>query len=152
MGGIGGVMDLLVEDGKIVQIGSNIKAEVEQVVDAEGLIVCAGLVDMHVHLREPGFEYKETIETGALAAAKGGFTSIACMPNTKPVIDTPEGIRFILDKAQKACGVNIWPIGAVSRKQYGDELTDAKHSRRRGRWRCRTTACRYRTPTSCGTR
>ena len=126
VGGIGGVMDILAVNGKIVQIGSDIRAEVDQVVDAEGLIVCAGLVDMHVHLREPGFEYKETIETGALAAARGGFASIACMPNTKPVIDTPEGIRFVLEKARAACGVNIWPIGAVSMKQYGGELTDAK--------------------------
>ncbi len=126
VGGIGGVLDLLIEDGKIVQIGSDIKAEADQTIQADGLTVCAGLVDMHVHLREPGFEYKETIETGALAAAKGGFTSVACMPNTKPVIDRPEMVQMIKEKAALACGVNIWPIGAVSMNEYGDELTDAK--------------------------
>lgn len=126
VGGIGGVLDILTEDGKIVQIGSDIAAEPDQVIQAEGLTVCAGLVDMHVHLREPGFEYKETIETGALAAARGGFTSIACMPNTRPVIDTPDRVRLVKEKAAAACGVTIWPIGAVSVSQYGDELTDAK--------------------------
>ena len=126
VGGIGGIMDLLIEDGKIAQIGSDIAAEADRIIHAEGMFVCAGLVDMHVHLREPGFEYKETIETGALAAARGGFTSIACMPNTKPVIDTPEMVGFVKEKASEACGVNIWPIGAVSMSEYGDELTDAK--------------------------
>lgn len=80
VGGIGGIMDVLVEDGKVAVIGSNINEPDARVIDARGLTVCAGLVDMHVHLREPGFEYKETIETGAAAAAHGGFTSIACMP------------------------------------------------------------------------
>ena len=89
VGGIGGIMDVLVEDGKVAVIGSNINEPDARVIDARGLTVCAGLVDMHVHLREPGFEYKETIETGAAAAAHGGFTSIACMPNTRPATDSP---------------------------------------------------------------
>ena len=88
VGGIGGIMDVLVEDGKVAVIGSNINEPDARVIDARGLTVCAGLVDMHVHLREPGFEYKETIETGAAAAAHGGFTSIACMPNTRPATDS----------------------------------------------------------------
>ena len=124
VGGIGGVMDILLEDGKVAVIGSDIGESDAEIIDARGLTVCAGLVDMHVHLREPGFEYKETIETGVAAAARGGFTSIACMPNTKPVTDTPEGIDLVRQKAAQACGVHVWPIGAVSKGQKGEELTD----------------------------
>ncbi len=132
VGGIGGVMDILLEDGKVAVIGSDIRESDAEVIDASGLTVCAGLVDMHVHLREPGFEYKETIETGAAAAARGGFTSIACMPNTRPVTDTPEGIDFVKQKAAAACGVHVWPIGAVSRGQKGEELTDFEALRNAG--------------------
>ena len=124
VGGIGGIMDVLVEDGKVAVIGSNINEPDARVIDARGLTVCAGLVDMHVHLREPGFEYKETIETGAAAAAHGGFTSIACMPNTRPATDSPEQIAFVKQRAAEACGVHVWPIGAVTRGQQGQELTD----------------------------
>ena len=124
VGGIGGVMDILLEDGRVAVIGSDIRESDAEIIDARGLTVCAGLVDMHVHLREPGFEYKETIETGVAAAARGGFTSIACMPNTKPVTDTPEGIDLVRQKAAQACGVHVWPIGAVSKGQKGEELTD----------------------------
>ena len=102
VGGIGGIMDVLVEDGKVAVIGSNINEPDARVIDARGLTVCAGLVDMHVHLREPGFEYKETIETGAAAAAHGGFTSIACMPNTRPATDSPEQIAFVKQRAAEA--------------------------------------------------
>ena len=124
VGGIGGVMDVLLEDGRVAMIGSNISEPDAQVIDASGLVVCAGLVDMHVHLREPGFEYKETIETGAAAAAHGGFTSIACMPNTRPVTDTPERVDYIREKAAQACGVHVWPIGAVTVGESGQELTN----------------------------
>ncbi|MGM9607732.1 MAG: dihydroorotase [Oscillospiraceae bacterium] len=126
VGGIGGVMDILIENGKVVVIGSNLQEPDAQVIDARGLVVSAGLVDMHVHLREPGFEYKETIETGCAAAARGGVTSIACMPNTKPAIDTPELVSFVLEQAKKACGVHVLPIGAVSKGQQGKELTDVE--------------------------
>ena len=124
VGGIGGVMDILLEDGKVAVIGSDIRERDAEIIDARGLTVCAGLVDMHVHLREPGFEYKETVETGAAAAAHGGFTSIACMPNTRPVTDSPEGIDLVKQRAAQACGVHVWPIGAVSKGQKGQELTD----------------------------
>ena len=124
VGGIGGVMDILLEDGKVAVIGSDIRERDAEIIDARGLTVCAGLVDMHVHLREPGFEYKETVETGAAAAAHGGFTSIACMPNTRPVTDSPEGIDLVKQKAAQACGVHVWPIGAVSKGLKGQELTD----------------------------
>ena len=125
VGGIGGVMDLLIEDGRLAVIGSDLRAPDAQVLDARGLTVCAGLVDMHVHLREPGFEYKEDIASGTAAAARGGFTSVACMPNTRPVIDTPEQVRWVLDRAGECCGVRVWPIGAVSMGERGEALTDA---------------------------
>lgn len=130
--GIGGVMDILIEDGKIAVIGSTILDEEAEVIDARGLVVCAGLVDMHVHLREPGFEYKETVETGAAAAAAGGFTAIACMPNTKPATDSPEQIAYVLGKAEQACGVRVLPIGAVTVGQKGRELTDFEALKRAG--------------------
>jgi len=122
--GIGGVMDILIENGKVAVIGSSIHEPEAEVIDAEGLVVCAGLVDMHVHLREPGFEYKETIETGTAAAAQGGFTAVACMPNTRPATDSPEQISYVLAKAGEACGVRVLPIGAVTVGQKGQELTD----------------------------
>ena len=125
VGGIGGVMDILVEDGRVAVIGSELTAPSARVIDARGLTVCAGLVDMHVHLREPGFEYKETIQTGCLAAARGGFTSIAPMPNTRPATDCPERIALVRQKAAQACGVHVWPIGAVTWGQKGQALTDA---------------------------
>lgn len=125
-GGIGGIMDILIEDGKVSVIGSNLRQEGDiQVIDAAGLTVCAGLIDMHVHLREPGFEYKETIATGAKAAAAGGFTAVACMPNTKPVTDNPERVKFILERAAQAQGGSaVWPIAAVTRGEQGESLND----------------------------
>ena len=131
-GGIGGVMDVLIEDGKVVSIGSTILDQDAEVIDARGLVVCAGLIDMHVHLREPGFEYKETIETGTAAAAKGGFTAVACMPNTRPVTDSPEQIDFVLQKAGQACGVRVLPVGAVTQGQKGEALTDFEALKKAG--------------------
>ena len=124
VGGIGGVMDVLLDHGKVAMIGSDIREPDAQVIDASGLTVCAGLVDMHVHLREPGFEHKETIATGAAAAARGGFTSIACMPNTRPATDSPERVDYVREKAAQACGVHVWPIGAVTVGEAGETLTD----------------------------
>ena len=132
VGGIGGVMDILVEDGRVAVIGSELTAQSARVIDARGLTVCAGLVDMHVHLREPGFEYKETLETGCLAAARGGFTSIAPMPNTRPATDCPERIALVRQKAAQACGVHVWPIGAVTWGQKGQALTDAAALKKAG--------------------
>ena len=132
VGGIGGVMDILVEDGRVAVIGSELTAQSARVIDARGLTVCAGLVDMHVHLREPGFEYKETIQTGCLAAARGGFTSIAPMPNTRPATDCPERIALVRQKAAQACGVHVWPIGAVTWGQKGQALTDAAALKKAG--------------------
>ncbi len=124
--GIDCVEDVLIENGKVTAIGNDLQNNGAEVIDAAGFVVSAGLVDIHVHLREPGFEYKETIETGCAAAARGGVTSIACMPNTKPVIDTPELVEFVRAQAAKACGINVLPIAAVSKGQLGKELTDAQ--------------------------
>ena len=125
VGGVGGVMDLLIRDGKIASLGSDLGDQAEQVLDANGMVVCAGFVDMHVHLRDPGLEYKEDIYTGTRAAARGGVTTVACMANTKPVVDSPEQVKYVLDKAQTACGVRVLPVAAVSQGLQGEKLTDA---------------------------
>ena len=132
VGGIGGVMDVLIEDAKVAVIGSDLRERDAQVVDARGMVVCAGLVDMHVHLREPGFEYKETVATGCAAAAAGGFTSVAPMANTRPVTDSPEIIRYVLDKAADAGLAHVFPIGAVSVGLKGEKLTNQDALKRAG--------------------
>ncbi len=126
VGGVGGVMDLLIRDGKIAGLGSDLGDQADKVLDAEGMVVCAGFVDMHVHLRDPGFEYKEDILTGTQAAARGGVTTLACMANTKPVVDNPEQVKYVLDKAQTACGVRVLPVAAVSVGLQGEKLTDVE--------------------------
>ena len=116
--------DLLVENGKVALIEKGIECEAEQMIDAKGLMVCPGLVDMHVHLRDPGLTYKEDIFTGTQAAARGGVTSLVCMANTSPVLDCPEQITYVKEKAAQACGVNVYPVGAVTEHLRGRELTD----------------------------
>ncbi len=132
VGGIGGVLDVLVEDGRVAVIGSDVHDEEAEVVDASGLVVCAGLVDLHAHLGEPGFGYKETIVSGCEAAAAGGFTSVACMPSTQPVMDTGEQIRLVREGSARACGVNVFPVGAVTLGERGESLTDAASLREAG--------------------
>ena len=118
-------VDMLVEDGKVALLERGIEADdVDQVIDAKGFMVCPGLVDMHVHLRDPGLTYKEDIFTGTMAAARGGVTSLVCMANTSPVLDSPEQITYVKETAAKACGVNVYPVGAVSCHLRGKELTD----------------------------
>ena len=117
-------LDILIDKGKIVEIKAKIAAKGAKVIDASRLVVAPGFVDMHVHLREPGQEDKETIVTGALAAAKGGFTSIACMPNTDPVNDNRGTTEYILSEAKKKAVVNIFPIASITKGQRGKELTD----------------------------
>lgn len=124
-GRLDGVFDLLVEDGRIREIRPEILAdEVDRVVDASGLVVTPGLIDLHVHFREPGQEYKETIQTGCDAAARGGFTAVCTMPNTDPANDRPEVTTFILDKARRANGVRVYPVAAISRDLRGEALTE----------------------------
>ncbi len=119
------VTDILLEDSRIAALGTDLEAEGAQVVDATGLCVCAGLIDMHVHLRDPGLTYKEDIITGSHAAAHGGFTTVTCMPNTSPVLDTPELMRYVYDRSAQGSGIHVLPIGAVSVGEKGEVLTDA---------------------------
>ncbi len=116
--------DLLVRDGIILAIGQSSHAKVDETIDATGLIVTPGLIDMHVHLREPGREEDETIETGTRAALAGGFTSVACIPNTEPPIDTQAAVEFIHQKAVRADTCNVFVVGCVSRNREGKELAE----------------------------
>ncbi len=159
--GLDAILDLFIEDGKIVRIGKNAQGSssqgagadrrsppiaeprgaskgkglkaartaefapaVDRVMDATGLVVCPGLIDMHVHLRQPGREDKETIATGTLAAARGGFTAVCCMPNTEPVNDTRSVTEFILDTAKREGAVHVYPVGAISKGLGGEELAE----------------------------
>ena len=116
--------DLLVRDGIILAIGQSWHEKVDETIDATGLIVTPGLIDMHVHLREPGREEDETIETGTRAALAGGFTSVACIPNTEPPIDTQAAVEFIHQKAVRADTCNVFVVGCVSRNREGKELAE----------------------------
>lgn len=120
-----GIFDILVEDGKISRIAEQIEEEADEEISAEGCYVMPGLIDLHVHFREPGFEYKETIATGSAAAARGGFTGVCPMANTKPTVDTPEMIQWILEKGKTDSPVHLYPIGAVTFGLKGEEITDA---------------------------
>ena len=118
--------DLLIEDGKILQIGQNLNGAGKdaQTLDLKGRLLVPGLIDMHTHLREPGFEYKETIRSGSLAAVAGGFTSIACMPNTNPVNDTRSITEFILRQSALSGAANVFPIACISRGSEGKVLAE----------------------------
>lgn len=117
-------LDVLIEDNKVKNIGESININADKILDATDCWVTPGLIDVHVHLREPGFEYKETIETGSRSAARGGFTTICAMPNTKPAIDKVELVEYIKDKASKDAIVNVLSIGAITIEQKGNELVD----------------------------
>lgn len=116
--------DVLIEDGRIARVGSLGMVSADKIIDASGMYVIPGLVDMHCHLREPGFEHKETIETGALSAVKGGFTSVACMPNTNPVIDVPALARYIIMRGEEAGYARVYPIACITKGMKGEELTE----------------------------
>jgi len=125
-------MDLFLENGKITKVGANLSKAIKskdsdktiKIIELAGMIAVPGLIDMHTHLREPGFEYKETIASGAAAAVAGGFTSIACMPNSNPINDNRSITEFIRRKATEASLANIYPIGAISRNSDGSQLTE----------------------------
>ncbi|HSE53960.1 MAG TPA: dihydroorotase [Gemmatimonadales bacterium] len=123
--GTDGVADLYLKDGKIEAVGRNIPAQPgAEVLDATGKVVAPGLIDLHVHLREPGFEHAETIATGALSAVAGGFTAVCAMPNTDPVIDSQATVGFVVRQSIRAGLARVYPIGAVSMGQRGEQLTE----------------------------
>lgn len=131
-GNIDETLDILVLDGKISEVGRSIQAKDAKVIDADGMIVAPGLIDMHVHLREPGREDEETVLTGTRAAAKGGFSTVVCMPNTEPALDSAEILARLKAIAAKDAVVNVLPAGAITLGRLGKELADMKAMAREG--------------------
>src|SRR5689334_14440195 len=128
------VMDVLLDTGKIVEIAQpgKLSSNGFEVFDAAGLVVAPGFIDLHAHLREPGQESSETIETGTRAAARGGFTAVCCMPNTKPVNDSASVTGFIIDRAKNSAVVRVWPIGAASVGSKGEAIAEIAAMREAG--------------------
>jgi len=128
-----GVGDVLIDDGKIAAVGPNLQMPAgSTMIDAKGRLVLPGFVDLHVHFREPGFEYKETIQSGSAAAVAGGFTTVCCMPNTNPVNDNQAVTEFILERSRLAGLANVWPVGAITKGSEGKELAEIGDLRRSG--------------------
>jgi dihydroorotase len=129
-----GVFDVWIDGDRIARIGRDLRVDEEtRVVDMpSGVVICPGLIDMHVHLREPGQEHKETVATGTAAAVAGGFTAVACMPNTSPVIDNAGVVAYVLKKAAEANLARVYPVGAVSRGQQGEQLADIAEMKQAG--------------------
>jgi len=124
--------DLLIEDGRVKSIEESSSSDGVEVFDASGLIVAPGFIDLHVHLREPGEEYKETIASGSAAAVAGGFTAICAMPNTSPINDNASVTRFIIDKAREAGLARVYPVGAITRESKGEELAEMAEMKQAG--------------------
>ena len=132
-GRFSGMADVLIDDGRIIAVGSQLKVPAGVTkIDATGQLVLPGFVDLHVHFREPGFEYKESIQSGAAAAVAGGFTSVCCMPNTNPVNDNQAITEFMLDRARAAGLANVFPIGAITKGSEGKELAEIGDLHRAG--------------------
>ena len=132
-GRFNGVADVLIDEGRVVAVGPHLKVPAGATkIDATGRLVLPGFVDLHVHFREPGFEYKESIQSGAAAAVAGGFTSVCCMPNTNPVNDNQAITKFMLDRARAAGLANVFPIGAITKGSEGKELAEIGDLRRAG--------------------
>ncbi|HZS06355.1 MAG TPA: dihydroorotase [Blastocatellia bacterium] len=124
--------DVLIRGGKIETIGESLSGEGAEVLDAGGCVVAPGFIDLHVHFREPGFEYKETIESGSRAAAAGGFTAVCCMPNTKPVNDNSSVTSFIVERARTTAVVRVYPLGAITRGSKGEQLAEIGEMKKAG--------------------
>lgn len=116
--------DIFIENGMIKEIGASLSIKADEIIDADGLLVAPGLIDLHVHLREPGGEKKETIETGTLAAAKGGFTTVAPMPNTRPVPDSKEQLQWLNKRIEETASVRVLPYASITIRELGQELTN----------------------------
>ena len=123
--------DLLIRDGMIAKIGTNL-GNADETIDVKGAFVTPGLIDIHVHLREPGDEEEETIASGAASAVAGGFTTVCCMPNTKPALDNEAQIEFVLQESQKVGLANVYPIGAITKSRHGKELAEIGSMHKRG--------------------
>jgi dihydroorotase len=121
--GLDAIADVLIEEHRIAAVGEKLQVAGAERIDATGRVVTPGFIDMHVHLREPGFEYAETIESGSRAAAAGGFTSICCMPNTSPVNDNATVTSYIIERAERHAVINVFPIGAITKGSQGEELS-----------------------------
>jgi dihydroorotase len=130
--GLDRVADLLVENGKIAAIGEGLPADGARVVEAGGKVVVPGLIDIHVHLRDPGQEQKEDIRTGSMAAVRGGFVAVVCMPNTVPVVDTVQTVTYIRAKAEALALCKVWPAGAITKGSKGEELAEIGEMRMAG--------------------
>jgi len=124
--------DVLIEEGRVARVGAEVADSEAEVFDASGLVVAPGFIDLHVHLREPGEEYKETIRSGAAAAVAGGFTSVCAMPNTNPVNDNASVTRYIIEKAREAMLANVFPVGAITRGSAGAELAEMAEMKEAG--------------------
>jgi dihydroorotase len=122
--GIDAISDLWIQGERILGIGQNLAPNADRIIDATNQIVCPGLIDMHVHLREPGREEDETIATGTSSAIAGGVTSVACMPNTEPALDTQAAAEFVILQAKRAGNANVFPIGAITKGREGKELAE----------------------------
>jgi dihydroorotase len=122
--GIDDVRDVLIEDGRVAAVAPGIDADGARVIDARGLVVAPGFVDVHAHLRDPGLEYKEDIESGTRAAARGGFTTVCAMPNTQPAMDTRSVVEYVMREAAARAHVRVLPIGAVTKGREGKELAE----------------------------
>ncbi|MGN0164671.1 MAG: dihydroorotase [Lachnospiraceae bacterium] len=129
---INDVRNILIEDGIIVNNNADVNEAADKTIDAEGLVVMPGFVDLHVHFRDPGFTHKETIETGSMAAAHGGVTSVCTMPNTKPATDCGEVVSYVINEGKKYGYTNIFPVGAITVGQEGKVLTDFKEMKEAG--------------------
>ena len=126
------VMDILINDSVIEKVGKDLDVQSDKVIDCAGLSIMPGMIDMHCHLREPGFEYKETIETGSRSAVKGGFTSICPMPNTKPTPDSAFVLQKIIDEAKRVNLCNVFPFSSVTKGELGEELVDFEEQKNAG--------------------